>query len=229
MSKMPSRQEILENVQMKIAISYFKKEDKKVYKKSIAQIAAIIVLCIGLATSVVYASVIVYQNIMKEPDKLENFYTSKESSSEGIYLKSTLSKEDEDSSLSQDAAKEKAKVLLQKFGYSDEEIIHMRLLNSSSNYDTQWYIETNHLRLVFDAKADNFLDFSTDILSENVENYRTTAEEAKKIGIELCKKYGYQTDDYTSIVVESNAPDNEDKAYIWTVTFCKEYDSLKNP
>lgn len=222
---------IFENVKMKIAISNFEKEDKKVFKKDFFQIAATFVLTIGLASGVVYAGVITYQNIMQEPKKVENVYSSEGESLEGKYIQYELTEEEKKSSISEDEARKKAITLLEKFGYSNKEIYHIRLISSPTSNDTEWYIETtDNICLLFDAKSNNYFSILPHTSQSDVGNiYTTTKEDAKVIGLNFCKQYGYNPDDYDSIVVESNAPSNDQKATSWTVQLYKEYNNIKNP
>ena len=63
---------IVENVQNKIAIFEFKKEDKKMKQgtKKLANIAAIVAVAVGLSVGTVYAGTMIYEKIWKEPTKI---------------------------------------------------------------------------------------------------------------------------------------------------------------
>ena len=71
---------IVEKVQDKIAIFEFKKEDKKMKQstKKLANIAATVVIAIGLSVGTVYAGTIIYEKIWKEPTKVSQEELDKE-------------------------------------------------------------------------------------------------------------------------------------------------------
>ena len=77
-------------------------------------------------------------------------------------------------------------------------------------------------------KNEGFSVRNDNILNRGITNYRTTKEEAKNTAKEIAQKYGYDTKGYGYIKVESNLDSDKD-SYIYNVTFCKEYNGIKNP
>ncbi|MBP3707687.1 MAG: hypothetical protein J6J36_03670 [Clostridia bacterium] len=131
--------------------------------------------------------------------------------------------------MSEDEAREKANEILERFGYKDENIKEIELQNHIDDYDSDWHITTEQNTNIFiDASGDGSFIISTGNIYKDIEHYRTTKEEAVNTAREIAQKYGYDINDYGYVRVKSNL--NSDKeSYMYNVTFCKEYDGIRNP
>ena len=194
--------------------------NKKVYSliKIILTSCASILLTIG----VVYAGTNIYEKIWKKPEKVIGFYSE--------IGNNTITQEQMEKVMSEEEAKEKAKDILKNFGYEKETIKSINIENNPYNYDLSWYIETsNNILMDFNAVGENsFNIYFSNVLNNDIHQCRTTKEEAKKTAIDLCKKYGYNTEKYNKIDITYNL-ETEKESYIWYVEFFKEYDGIINP
>lgn len=197
-----------------------KKKQHHSILKTILLSCASLMITIG----VVYAGSVIYDKVWKTPEKMVGFYGEENNNTD------IIENQMYDGVISKKEAKEKAEIILEKFGYKDEKIKSMELSNYSNNYELTWRIEMeNEITLEFDAKGGNYLNIRfNNILHKDIENYRTTKEKAESTARELCKNYGYDLTQYNDIEVSSNLI-SENDAYIWYTDFKKEYDGFVNP
>lgn len=132
--------------------------------------------------------------------------------------------------MSEDEAREKANEILERFGYKDEVIKEIELQEYAESYDSCWHITTEqNMDIFIDSSGDGSFSISNgNIDYKDIEHYRTTKEAAVDTAREIAKKYGYDTQDYGYVKVDSNMNLDEKKAYRYMVTFCKEYDGIRN-
>ena len=191
--------------------------NKKMRHHSLAKI--IIGTCAGLflTIGIVYAGTKVYERIWKEPEKVVGFNSEN----------NTITKEN--IIISEEEAKRRANELLAKMGY--EEIIEsIKMKKNYATYEVVWDIVTNkNTKISINASNVESFSISNDsILSKNIENFRTTEQQAEDTARDFCKKYGYNLDEYTHVKISSNM-NSEKKSYIWYISFYKEYDGIVNP
>ncbi len=219
-------EEITKELEIIIHNKLYDKEKKKEKHYSIAKIITTACASIMLTAGIVYAGSVVSNKIWKQPEKTVGFYSEQD--------KDTTTKEERDSAMSEEEARQKVSELLKKFGHEDEQIKLIRLDNNPSDYELTWYIQTdngtsNENIIEFDAREENsFGVMFQDALNENIHHYRTTEEEAEKTARDLCKKYGYDTEKYNKVKVLPNL-ETEEESYMWYVDFYKEYDGIINP
>lgn len=197
---------------------------KKTTHCSFSKIAITACVSLLVTTGIVYAGKVLTNNIWKEPQKQEGFYSRKNNTTQ----------EEKENIMSEIEARKKLDTLLKKFGHENEKITLIELINNPNDYELVWHIElengTYHKNIVeFDAKGKK--DFSVmfqDALNESVHNYRIMKKEVEKTARALCKKYGYDTEKYNKVNMLPNLETEKD-SYMWYVDFYKEYDGIINP
>lgn len=187
---------------------------------SFKKIASFLIITF-VTSGIVFAGSVVYdKNIWKEPERV--VVESAENSNNKSEIKQ--------GTISEDNARKKANEILEKFGYGSDKIKTIKLENHIDDYDSNWNITTEqNISISIEENEDAGFSVRNDnILNKGITNYRTTKEEAKNTAKEIAQKYGYDTKEYGYIKVESNLDSDKD-SYIYNVTFCKEYNGIKNP
>lgn len=186
-----------------------------------------------LTTGVVFASTKVYENIWKKPEKVENFYNEN-----GEWYSNNIDIS-ERNVISKDEAIVKFNNILNKFGYNNEIIESVELIeNPSDNGLFYRAITKNKFLLDLDASDTNNFKIFTDIAYKDIENYRGTQKEVENVINSICEKYGYDLSKYshkevsfniaTSAYNENMYENNPDYANIWQVKYNKEYNDIIN-
>ena len=192
---------------------------KKTHASILRKVASFFIITF-ITSGIVFAGSVVYEkNIWKEPQKV--VVGSAEHSDNQNESKQNIMPEDE--------SRKKANEILEKFEYKDENIKKIELQSHIDDYDSSWYITTEqNINIFIDASGDGSFSISNGNIYKDIEHYRTTKEEAVNTAIEITQKYGYDIKDYGYVSVKSNL--NSDKeSYIYNVTFCKEYNGIRNP
>lgn len=210
------QENILKKARMKIAISNFVEEEKKMTKNKLWKTVATFLLTIGITTGLVYATSVAYEKIWKEPEQ----YT----------LNSKITEEEKEECISEEEAKKIGNDYLRKIGFKEEEIQGLQLEKSNIRDEIQWFMTSGFASLVIEGKTGRIVSVS--IPSYNYEipkNVGVTRQEAKKVAYELLEKYkpNNDTGEYELITLTRNADKDED-AYIWYAVFYKKYGDLLN-
>lgn len=221
MSNKELNKKILENVKIKIAISNFDKEEKPMSKQKILKMVAMFAIVIGLTASVTYAGSVIYEKIFKEPEKIENYIDE---------LK--VNEEELSKIISEEEAINKAVEQLKRYkidlNTNDIENIE---LQKDLNYDTITYVIStkNKDNFFVDANSGDLRSFDIDdgLSLEEVEKCTSSREDILEQAKIKMKEYGYG-DEYKISYVNCNNSDDEEKAYMWYITFAKEYDGIFN-
>ena len=102
-------------------------------------------------------------------------------------VEETITKEEKKDLISEIEAKNKAKEILKKFDYKNEEIKMIELDKNMTNYKINWCVETdNGITLDFDANGGKSLAlFNDSILEKDIEKYHTTKRRSRK----YCKEF----------------------------------------
>ncbi len=197
------------------------RENKK-YSK-FAKIVATICATLLIGAGIVYAGVSIYENIWKKPEKIEGFYSGE---GENIY---PITEEEKSSVISESDAKKRAEQILKQFGCENEKIKSIEIENLAVDYDLLWHIRTDkNTEILIDAKnTDNFRIMLENELSE-VEKYEITEKEAEEIAKNICRKLGYNIDEYNDIRIFHNGLLDEN-IKMWKIVFYKEYNEIVNP
>lgn len=186
-----------------------------------------------LTSGVVFASSKVYEKIWKKPEKVENYFNE----NSDWYSKNVDTTNR--NIITKDMAITKFYDILNKFGYKNEIIQSIDLIdNPSDNGLFYRAITKNNFILDLDAiNTDNFKIF-TDIVYKDIDSYRGTQIEVENVVENICKKYGYDLSKYNHKVVSyniSNEVYNEniyenkpEYANIWEVKYNKEYNGIIN-
>ena len=212
---------ILEKVELKVAISNFEKEEKPMNKQKILKMVATFAIVIGLTASVTYAGSVIYEKIFKEPEKIENYIDE---------LKVT--KEDLENVISKEEAVNKAVEQLKRYNIdlntNDIENIE---LQKAPNYDAITYVVStkNNDNFFVNANTGDLKSFNIDdgLSLEEIEKCTSNREDILEQAKIKMKEYGY-SDEYKVSYVSCNNGDDENKAYMWYITFAKEYDGIFN-
>lgn len=192
---------------------------KKKHVSLLRKVASFFIITF-ITSGIVFAGSVVYEkNVWKEPERVVV----------GSAEHSDNQNEPEQNTMSEDEARKKANEILEKFGYKDENIKEIELQNHIDDYDSSWHITTEQNTSIFiDASGDGSFNINNGNIYKDIEHYRTTKEEAVNTAREIAQKYGYDINDYGYVSVQSNL--NSDKeSYMYNVTFCKEYDGIRNP
>ena len=206
------KMEIPEKCEEVIKEAFRKKKKHYSWRKIAITACASLIITAG----VVYAGVRVAKTIWEEPEKVIG-YVSEEN----------ISQSEKSNLMSEKDARERAKDILNKFGYDEETIKTIKLEKSTINYKISWKVETNNnILLEFDAKGNKGLAFfNYGILNKDIEKYHTTRNKVEKVARNLCEKFGYDLSEYSFVEIDSNLT-AENEAYLWYVKFNKEYDGL---
>lgn len=190
--------------------------NKKRNSIKIFKVAFTTCMVLALTTGGVIAGQKIYENIWKEPEKLESFYTAEGESK-------TVTEEEKKDAITEEDAKQMAYEILKEYSYETEEIENIKLLNDSVNYDLTYHIETKNKCIVqIDAINTQNYKFFSNVLYKNIRDYRGTKDELEKSVREFCASHEIDLTDYHLLDVKSNGLTEED-SYIWYFYFYKKY------
>lgn len=232
----------------KIAVSEFIKEDmemKKVHK--LPKIVATIIATVGIMSGLVYATANIYEKIWKEPKKIDSFYGDNYEYDENALYGVGHSKDidiNKNNAITKEEAKVKFEEILKKFGYENEKIISIELVDNPSD-DSLFYRATTENKFLLDIDAKDTKNFKifTDIAYKDIDKCRGTQEEVEKVVQEICKKYGYDLSKYSHKEVSFNISqsafesklekhisieNSPEDANIWQITYNTEYNGVVN-
>lgn len=219
-------------------------------KNTIKNIILIIARACGLiflTSGIVFASTKIYENIWKEPKKIDSFYGDDSKYNENELYGIWHSKDDDintKNAITKDEAKIKFEDILKKFDYESEKIVSIELVDNPSD-DSLFYRATteNKFMLELDAKDSRNFKIFTDIVYNDIDKYRGTQEEIEKTVENMCKKYGYDLSKYShkevsfnisqnvfeeSLLKHTYIENNPDNANIWKIKYNKEYNGVIN-
>ena len=189
---------------------YNEEKIKKVYFRSLTRVITIICISLLLNTGIVYAGTKIYEKIWKDPEKLEGFYSEKNSEK---YLSESQIK---DTTMSKETAINEINSLLRKFNHEDETIEKIELINNSENCQLVWKATTNrnnYISINADNSSSYYVNFDN-VITENIKGHSNVTEsEVINVAKTLCEKYGYDVSNYTHVRAYSNERDTK-TAYI---------------
>lgn len=176
---------IIEKVQDKIAIFEMNKEDKKMKQstKKIMNIAATVVVTIGISIGTVYAGTIIYEKIWKEPTRID---LSEDKITDEIINKS----------ISEEEAKKIAQDKLIQIGLTAEEITGTDHYRESGTEKLNYRFVTDNWSITINGQTGEFYDLSLNTYDKSVEDYTMTKEEAIEVGKQYYKDLGYKEGEY---------------------------------
>ena len=213
---------ILEKVKLKVAISNFEKEERPMSKQKILKMVATFVIAIGLAAGITYAGTAIYENVFTNPEKIENYIDE---------LK--VNEEELSKIISEKEAINKAVEQLKRYKIdlrtNDIENIE---LQKAPNYDEITYVITanEHDDFFVNANTGNLNHFQIEdgLSLEEVEKCTSNREDMIEQARIKLKEYGYDESEYKLSYVSSNDGNDEEKSYMWYISFSKEYDGIFN-
>ena len=195
----------------------------------VARVFGVLLLTAGTA----FASTKIYENIWKTPEKIENFYGA-----HGEWYSNDINV-NEKKAITEDEAREKFNEILNKFGYKNETIKSIELIDNPSD-DGLFYRATTQNEFLLDLDAKNTENFKlfTNIAYKNIGEYRGTQKEIENEVNNICKKYGYDLSKYNSKEVSFNISESvydkniyenaPEYANIWQIKYNKEYNGVVN-
>lgn len=223
---MMSNEEYIKEVYSKYKEIATTKEKEEFYnikfkdkKPQILKLVATFTLTIGISVGIVYATTLTYQNIWKEPKT----YTI--ANGEAFQV----TQEEKEKCISQEEAIKIGNELLNKFDYDNIKIENSDL--TKHNFDNQilWQLRApNNINISIDAITGEFKELWSSTQGKDIQNSRSTKEEAKQTAIQLYEKYKPDDSQYQLVKLNGNAEDEND-VYIWYAEFQKKYGELLNP
>ena len=182
---------IVEKVQDKIAIFEFKKEDKKMKQgtKKLANLAATVVIAIGLSVGTAYAGTIIYEKIWKEPTKVSQEELDKEVEK----IKEPITAEEKEKMINDEKAIEIANEVVKNLGYDkitfkESNIVrgyyskNHYILSTETDSSKGIVVNLNALTGEFEYFCDN------DIISKDIKCDEISDKEAKNIANDIYKE-----------------------------------------
>lgn len=231
---------------IKNALKNGKNKSKNTMRNSILIIARACGV-IFITSGIVFASAKIYENVWKEPEKVDSFYGDDYEYNENELYGIGHSKDidiSKQNAITKEEARIKFEEILKKFGYESEKIISIELVDNPSD-DSLFYRATTENKFLLDIDAKDTRNFKifTDIAYKDIDNYRGTQEEVEKVVEEICRKYGYDLSKYSHKEVSFNisqsafesklqkhiiTEDSPEDANIWRVKYNKEYNGVVN-
>ncbi len=222
---------IIEKVQDKIAIFELKKEDKKMkqYSKKIANIAATVVVAIGLSVGTAYAGTVIYEKIWKEPTKISQEELDKEIEK----IKEPITKEEKEEMINNEEAIEIVNEMLQNLGYDK---ITFKEINIVRGYDSKNHyilstetdsskgivINLNPITGEFEYFCDN------NVISKDIKCDDISEEVARDIANDIYKKLNIIPQDEGYEIVSARRQNIVSGNIIndmWQVSYAKKYNN----
>ena len=189
------------------------------------------IIAVFMTTGVVWASVKMYENVWKQPEKVEQFYGENSEIDENAIYGTWHSKEiniSKTNVISEKQAIDRASEILNKFGYESENITSIELVDNASDNGIFYRATTDNKFLVdIDAKNPQNFKLFTDAAYKDIANFRGTREDIEKTAKSICEKYGFDLSKYNYTKITFNETRQED-ANIWTVQYNKEYNGVVN-
>lgn len=208
---------ILEKVQDRIAIFEFEKEEKEMKKptKKLANIAATVIITVGISVGTVYAGGIIYEKIWKEPTRIET--TDNEITPEIL-----------EKNIPEEEAKRIAQEKLKQLGLEGEKItgtFHYRLYGTEVVY-FRFYI--NNGLITINGQTGEFFDLTLGGYDKSLENYTMPREEAIEVAKEYYNKLGYPEGEHELAEIVPMWDNGTDESGCYSARFYKKYGELYN-
>lgn len=194
----------------------FKHKNKKAH---ILKMVATFTLTIGISVGIVYAATVTYQNIWKEPQSY--------AIANGEIFQ--VSQEEKEKSITQEEAIKIGNEILNKFDYNDIKINISNLTKYKFENQLVWELRApNDISMCIDAITGELIELWSSTQGKDIQNSRSTREEAKQTAIQFYEKYKPDDSQYQLVQLNGNAEDEKD-VYIWYAEFQKKYGELLNP
>ena len=209
---------IISKSQMKIAVSKFEEEDKKMPKRNLPKLVATFVLTTTVTGGLVYATGnTIYDKIWKQP--------------ESYNITQNVTDEEKAKCISEEEAENIGNLYLKKIGLNDETIQNLGLTKEFFSNENVWSMSSEKATLTIDGGTGKIKSVNIPTWEYKIPyNYGITREEARNVAKELLQKYKPEDDkgEYELISLKRNNEQDEE-AYIWYADFYKKYGDLINP
>lgn len=222
------------------------KKKKSLSIKNILLITARVCGVLFITSGVVFATTKIYENIWKDPKKIDSFYGESgeynEDEEYGIWHTKDIDISNKNA-ITENEAKIKFNDILKKFGYENEIIKSIELIDNPSD-DSLFYRATTENKFLLDLDAKDTRNFKifTDVAYKDIDKYRGTQDEIENIVNAFCEKYGYDLSKYNHKEISFNISqtayeknlykhieeENPNDANIWQVKYNKEYNGIVN-
>lgn len=194
------------------------RKDRAMNRKRIFKIAAVFMIGIMIMAGGIYAGNRVFKKVEVEPERIDFIQELK------------VTQEDLDKFLTKEEALISAKEKIKRFGLEikDEEIDNIELLKNP-NLDNACYVinpkKLTNVRVMVNAVSGEIesFDINPDLSLNELEKCTSKREDVLKGAEQKIRDYGYG-EEYKISYVSSNDGNNEEKSYLWYITFAKEYD-----
>lgn len=209
-----------QNENLNNILSKIENNDKSNKYKFFRMIATFM-LVVGVGSGIVFAGIKTYENIFKQPEKIENFTEE---------LK--VNEEDLNKIISEDEAKENVieEAKRYKLNVDNDNISSVEIIKSP-NYDEITYCFTTkentniHINGITGKLTYFYIDEG--YTAKELEKFTSNRDEMILVAENKMREYGYG-DEYKVSHVSSNNGDDETKSYLWYICFSKEYDGIFN-
>lgn len=209
---------IISKSQMKIAVSKFEEEDKKMPKRNLPKLVATFVLTTTVTGGLVYATGnTIYDKIWKQP--------------ESYNITQNVTDEEKAKCISEEEAENIGNSYLKKIGLNDEIIQNLGLTKEFLSNENVWNMSSQKATLTIDGETGKIKSVNIPTWEYKIPyNYGITREEARNVAKELLQKYKPEDDkgEYELISLKRNN-EKDEEAYIWYADFYKRYGDLINP
>ena len=209
---------IISKSQMKIAVSKFEEEEKKMPKRNLPKLVATFVLTTTVTGGLVYATGnTIYDKIWKQP--------------ESYNITQNVTDEEKAKCISEEEAENIGNSYLKKIGLNDETIQNLGLTKEFFSNENVWCMSSEKATLTIDGETGKIKSVNIPTWEYKIPyNYGITREEARNVAKELLQKYKPEDDkgEYELISLKRNN-EKDEEAYIWYADFYKRYGDLINP
>ena len=209
---------IISKSQMKIAVSKFEEEDKKMPKRNLPKLVATFVLTTTVTGGLVYATGnTIYDKIWKQP--------------ESYNITQNVTDEEKAKCISEEEAENIGNSYLKKIGLNDEIIQNLGLTKEFISNENVWNMSSQKATITIDGETGKIKSVNIPTWEYKIPyNYGITREEARNVAKELLQKYKPEDDkgEYELISLKRNN-EKDEEAYIWYADFYKRYGDLINP
>ena len=223
-------EKIINLTKEKIACQIFLNEKTENNNIKIMKFVATFFISIGITAGVVYAGVTTYQKIWKMPEKYD---TLQQMIEENKNISTEITKEDTKNIIEKQEAKEKAKSIMNKFGFTKNNIYSVELKkNYIESSDLIYLVKTEKqvekgINVWIDAKTGECLGIlNNDLKYKSINADKIDEETAKVYANDLYSKFTTSQEFKLKYVQETPHYFENNSTDEWTATFCKQYDNI---
>ena len=193
--------------------TFYKMNFKKKQEYHVLQIAASFILSLAITFGVVYAGIVTYQNVWKNPKE----YTFEEAHN--------ITEEDVSKSITQEEAITIAKNIAKKYNKTFGNVTKCDLNKNAD--DMTWIIVTDtEFSVNIDGVTGKLIQMSDFSVDDTKIPATANREDAEAVARELYLSLGYNEGEYVLADLKKNAV--TDDTNLWQVDFCKQYDGIYN-